>query len=196
MLGSLKSIAKRVLYHPRGMRIGRESVVMLPRWIRRPDRVTIGNRTRIQHHAVLTALAPQENKKLVAHIDIGDDVYIGCWVQIHAVDRISIGDGSVLSDHIYISDVSHGLAPDGGPIMEQPLESKGPVIIGKNCFIGFGGSVLPGVTLGDHCIVGTRSVVTRNFAAYSMIGGSPARLIKTYDLAGKRWVFPAAVQET
>jgi acetyltransferase-like isoleucine patch superfamily enzyme len=188
MLSSIKSIVKRLLFHPYGMRIGRDATVKLPRWIRSADRITIGNRTHIQHFAVLIALSKYENKKLSSRIDIGNDVYIGGWAQIHAMDRISIGDGSVLSEHVFISDIAHGMAPDRGLIMKQDLESKGPVSIGEHCFIGFGSSVLPGITLGDHCIVGTRSVVTRSFPGYSMIAGSPARLVKTYDWVRKCWV--------
>lgn len=189
-LARIKSFIKRLLYHPRGMRIGRESTVKLPRWVGCPDRITIGNRTHIQHYAVLIALAKYENTMLDSRIDIGDDVYIGGWAQLHAMDCISIGDGSVLSEHVFVSDIAHGMAPDKGLIMKQPLESRGPVSIGKHCFIGFGCSVLPGITLGDHCVVGTRSVVTRSFPAYSMIGGSPARLIKTYDPVRKCWISP------
>jgi acetyltransferase-like isoleucine patch superfamily enzyme len=47
---------------------------------------------------------------------------------------------------------------------------------------------LPGVTLGAHCIVGTRSVVTRSFPAYSLLVGNPARCVKIYDPASSTWV--------
>lgn len=50
-----------------------------------------------------------------------------------------------------------------------------------------GCSVLPGVTLGDHCVVGTRSVVTHSFPPYSMIDRSPARLIKTFNPMSGKW---------
>lgn len=103
------------------------------------------------------------------------------------MDLVEIGSGCVLSEHVYVSDIAHGLDPRGGFIMEQPLESKGPVRIGKNVFIGYGCSILPGVTLGDHCVVGTRSVVTHSFPAYSMIAGSPARVVKQYNPITGQW---------
>jgi acetyltransferase-like isoleucine patch superfamily enzyme len=46
---------------------------------------------------------------------------------------------------------------------------------------------MSGVVLGDHCVVGANSVVTRSFLPYSMIGGVPARLLKRYCFESKSW---------
>ena len=137
--------------------------------------------------AVINPLVRYGEQPQQGEIVLGDNVYIGGFCQLHAMQRLEIGDGCVLSEHVYVSDLAHGLDPLGPPIMEQPIESKGPVKIGKRVFIGYGCSVLPGVSLGDHCIVGTRSVVTRSFPAYSMIAGSPARLIKRFNLETRKW---------
>jgi len=51
--------------------------------------------------------------------------------------------------------------------------------IGKRCFIGARSIILPGVTIGDHCIVGSGSVVTKDMPAYSIIAGNPARVIRS-----------------
>ncbi len=168
--------------------MGINSRILLPRWVHNPKRVRIGRDCVIGRFAVLYPLLAYSDQPCNGYIVLGDDVYIGGYAQIHAMGRLEIGDGCVLSEHVYISDIAHGLHPNRGLIMQQPLESKGPVRIGKNVFIGFGCSVLPGVTLGDHCVVGTRSVVTRSFPAYSMVAGIPARLVKVFDHDQQKWV--------
>jgi acetyltransferase-like isoleucine patch superfamily enzyme len=188
ILGALKRYIKDRLNRPRGIVLGENSIIMLPRWLHHRERIRIGARTTIGRFAVLNPLPSRDGIAYDGRIHIGDDVYIGGYCQIHAMAPLEIGDGAVLSEHVYISDTSHGLNPLHGPIMTQPLESKGPVRIGKSVFVGFGAAVLPGVTLGDHCVVGTRAVVTRSFPPYSMVAGSPARRIKVFDLETREWV--------
>ncbi len=187
MLFTLKKIAKALLYRPKLGRLGKNSYIRRPRWIAHGRCVEIGDDCSIGHFAIISSVTIDNDKMLMPKIVLGNDVYIGGFVQLHAMDRIEIGDGCVLSEHVYISDIAHGLDPKGIRIMSQPLESRGPVTIGKRNFIGFGSSVLPGVTLGDNCIVGTGSVVTKSFPGGSMIAGVPARLLKSYDHESGTW---------
>lgn len=56
--------------------------------------------------------------------------------------------------------------------------SKGKIIIGHDCWIGFGVTLLSGVVIGNGCVIAAGSVVTKSFPPYSIIGGSPAKLIR------------------
>lgn len=97
---------------------------------------------------------------------------------ITAIERVSIGEGCLLSEQVFISDHTHQALPGPVPPTHQPLVPSGPVSIGRHCFIGIRAVIMGGVTLGDHCIVGANSVVTRSFPAGSVVAGAPARLIR------------------
>lgn len=150
--------------------------------------ITVGKNVTIGRGSVIFPIRNVSGQEFNAHIEIGDLVYIGHQTQLHSVGHMKIGRGSVLSDYVYLSDVAHGLSPVKGPIMQQPLESKGAVIIGENCFIGYGVAILPGVQLGNSCVVSARAVVTKSFPAYTMLAGSPARIIKKFDFSTEEWV--------
>jgi len=180
---ALWSRLKALLYRPRGVRLGRAACIFRPFAITPRHALTLGPRAEILPHSRIWAA---DNG--VAHIEIGADAYIGRHFYCTAVDRITIGPRCVLADHVFLSDLAHGLEPHGTHILHQPLECKGPVTIGEGCFLGFRAVILPGVTLGPYSVVGANAVVTRSFPAYSMVVGSPARLIKRYSLEHKRWL--------
>jgi acetyltransferase-like isoleucine patch superfamily enzyme len=183
-----KNLARSMLLRPAIRRIGEGSIVRLPRWFYNKQHIEIGRNCVIGRFAVFSPVVDYAGCRYEPRILVGDDVYIGGYCQLHCMNGLTLEDGVVLSEYVYISDIAHGLDPGKGLIMEQELECKGPVHIGAHSFIGFGVSILPGVTLGKHCIVGTRSVVTQSFPDYSMVAGSPARLVKKYCLETKTWV--------
>jgi acetyltransferase-like isoleucine patch superfamily enzyme len=169
-------------------KMGKNSFISLPRRIGLRSFVEVGSNTHIHSHACIVPIAQYNDVKFTPNIKIGDDVYIGRYLQIACIDRIFIDDGCVLSDHIYITDTFHGFDPTKGSIMSQNLTSKGGIKIGKSSFIGYRVCIMPGVTLGKHCVVGANSVVTKSFPDYSMIAGSPARLVKTFSFEKQDWV--------
>lgn len=186
----LKEAVKALLYRPNGITFGERSCIYRPYKISGRDRVKVGKRSYILGGLYIHAITEYAGVTYQPSIEIGDDVYIGRNAYFTAIDRISIGDGSVLSEQVYITDEFHGMDPLSGLIMKQPLTSKGPVIVGRGCFIGFRAAIMPGVTLGDHCVVGANSTVTHSFPPYSMIGGSPARLLKEYSAESMAWIRP------
>ncbi|MGK2237304.1 MAG: acetyltransferase-like isoleucine patch superfamily enzyme [Pseudomonadota bacterium] len=90
-----------------------------------------------------------------------------------------------LGDNVFISISVKFVCHDGSTLPFRKnipdLELADEIIIGNNVFIGTQALFLPGVIIGDNCIVGANSVVTKSFPANSIIAGNPARIIKSTD---------------
>lgn len=149
--------------------------------------IEIGDRVVIGPNCLLQPITSYLQQCFTPHLIIGDDCYLGPNCQFHCIDRIELGRGCVLSDQVYLSDVSHGMDPSAGLIMDQSLHSKGPVLLADHCFVGFGAVVLSGVQIGTHSIVGARSVVTRSVPPYTMVAGNPARVLAHFNLNSGCW---------
>jgi acetyltransferase-like isoleucine patch superfamily enzyme len=108
-------------------------------------------------------------------VDIGAHSYLNSGVCIHASQEVVLGPRCLLAEWVMISDAAfHEASPD-----EQP--KLAPIRIGANVWIGVRAIVLPGVTIGDHTIVGAGAVVTNSLPARCVAAGVPARVIKSFD---------------
>lgn len=116
-------------------------------------------------------------KKLV----FGESVQIGDRVHIAVAESVIIGDHCLIASNVFVSDHDHGSA-ELASLLIPPSERElitAPVQIGHSCWIGQNVCILKGVTLGENCIVAAGAVVTRSFPAFSVIGGVPAKILKS-----------------
>jgi acetyltransferase-like isoleucine patch superfamily enzyme len=173
---------------PLGLNAGAKVKVDRPHRISAPSHITVGDRTWIGSDALISPIVNYAGERFSPRIIIGKDVYIGPHLYLAAIGRVTIGDGCVFSEHVYINDCSHGLNPEAGLIMQQKLIHGGDIEIGPACFLGYRCAILPGVRLGAHCVIGINSVVTKSFPDNSMVAGSPGRLIKTWSAEMQKWV--------
>ena len=111
--------------------------------------------------------------RVSGEITIGKNVWIsfalsgGCYIQ--GGNGIVIGDDTIFAPGVKIISANH----DPGNLRQW--EKGGPVIIGKNCWIGANAVILPGVVLGDNVIVGAGAVVTKCFGSDLTVAGIPAK---------------------
>lgn len=115
-------------------------------------------------------------------IQIGENTNIGRFLIISSADSINIGKNCLLSYNVSLMDHDHVFnSTSQSPLRTGTTKGK-QINIGDHCFIGAHSFILKGVTLGRHCVVGANSVVTKSFPDYSVIAGSPARLITSQKI--------------
>lgn len=143
--------------------------------------IEIGEESTFQRDLYLTAWDYYKGQSFSPKLIIGKKCSIGAWNHITCVNSISIGDGFLSGKWVTITDNSHGHSTFEDSQITPSLRkvySKGPVIIGKNVWIGDKSTILPNVTIGDGVIVAANSVVTKDVPAYTIIAGNPANIVK------------------
>jgi acetyltransferase-like isoleucine patch superfamily enzyme len=111
------------------------------------------------------------------HLVIGDDVFIGRHAVIRAHELIEIGSHSAIAEHCTIRDQDHNIDP-ASRIHERSVTSA-PVRLERNVWVGAGVRILKGARLGEGCVVAANAVVRGEFPAAVLLGGVPARIIKS-----------------
>ncbi len=101
---------------------------------------------------------------------------------IQADGVVEIGEDVLLGPGVKIWSANHGFSDPSKPIQDQPYERK-KVTIGNGCWIGANSFLMPGVNLGEGCIVSAGAVVgAKDYPPYKIIAGNPARIIGARSL--------------
>lgn len=160
---------------------GRSTIEPLTTEIVGKNHITVGDGSCLGKGIVLTAMVVFKGHRYDPSIIIGDNVSIGDYSHITAIDRIIIKNGVLTGQFVTITDNSHGLSDlsdtDTAPTY-RGLTSKGVVVIEENVWIGEKASIMPGVTIGRGSVVAANAVVTKDVPPYCMVAGVPARIIK------------------
>jgi acetyltransferase-like isoleucine patch superfamily enzyme len=113
-----------------------------------------------------------------ARVRIGAGTFLNLNVMIAAYELVEIGSHCMLANGCFVSDANHRFDDPGRPVTWQGFTSKGPTRLGDNVWCGAHVVITSGVTIGERAIVGANSVVTTDVAPYSIVAGTPARVIK------------------
>ncbi len=104
-------------------------------------------------------------------------VYLGEYTMISSKAKITIGENTIIAAQSFVVDFDHRVDLPEISFYDSGYEC-GEITIGNNVWIGVGCRILKGVSIGDGCVIGAGSVVTKDIPAYSIAVGVPARVIR------------------
>jgi acetyltransferase-like isoleucine patch superfamily enzyme len=147
-------------------------------------RIFIGSKVYINDEGWLACapLTGDANAKLV----IGDGTYIGRFCHIYATSKIEIGKKVLMADKVYISDNLHSYENVDLPVIDQPIKQTKQVTIADGAWLGENVCVI-GASIGRNSVIGANSIVNKDIPDFCVAIGSPAVIIKRYNLATKQW---------
>ena len=110
-----------------------------------------------------------------AHVHFGDNVYANFGLTMVDDTHIYVGDHTMFGPNVIVASAGHPVLPE---LREKAYQFNMPVHIGKNCWIGAGAVIVPGVTIGDNTVIGAGSVVTKDIPADVVAVGNPCRVLR------------------
>ncbi len=108
------------------------------------------------------------------NIHVGERVFINACCHFQDHGGVTLGDGCQIGHNVVFATLNHGLAPE-----ERASTRPAPIVLGKNVWVGSNSTILQGVTIGDNAVVAAGAVVTKNVPANVVVGGVPAKFIKS-----------------
>ncbi|RZJ71970.1 acyltransferase [Flavobacterium sp.] len=111
-------------------------------------------------------------------LKIGNNSAVGQFTEFGAAGGIEIGNDVIMGSYISFHSENHNFEDTSKPIREQGVTSKG-IKLGNNIWVGAKVTFLDGCEVGDNSVVAAGAVVTGIYPANSVIGGIPAKVLKT-----------------
>jgi acetyltransferase-like isoleucine patch superfamily enzyme len=121
---------------------------------------------------------------------IGARCGIGRRSVISAKNSIELEADVLFGPSVLIMDHNHEFSDIDMPIHAQGVTVGGRIVIERNCWLGYGAVVVCNrgeLVIGRNSVVGANAVVTRSFPPFSVIGGNPAKLLKSYSQQREQW---------
>lgn len=135
------------------------------------NNIKIGDNTRIASRVKI--FGSEENL-----LEIGMNSYVGMNSLIEGFNaKLIIGDYVSIAPNV---NIITGSGPNASLAMQKVFGTKrGPITIGDHTWIGGNATIMPNVALGKYCVVAANSFVNKSYPDYSIVGGTPAKLIRT-----------------
>lgn len=109
------------------------------------------------------------------HVHFGNLVYANFNLTMVDDTHIYVGDYTMFGPNVTVATAGHPIMPE---LREKAYQYNFPVRIGRNCWIGAGALIMPGITIGDNVVVGAGSVVTKDLPGNVVAVGNPCRILR------------------
>ncbi|MEM6725345.1 MAG: acyltransferase [Bacteroidota bacterium] len=176
----------KMLLLGRGVQLFNTRNIQFGKWVNLEDGVYVsalgkrpivfGNNVKIGAHS--RVICATSFNHIGEHITIGDNVGLGEFAYLGGGGGLEIGSDCIIGQYLSCHPENHNYQDCNELIRHQGVTRKG-IKIGSDCWIGAKVTVLDGVTVGKHCVIAAGAVVTKDMPDYSIIGGVPARVLKT-----------------
>lgn len=120
------------------------------------------------------------------HVHFGKNVYANFNLTCVDDTHIYVGDYTMFGPNVTVATAGHPILPE---LREKAYQYNASVRIGKNCWIGAGALILPGITIGDNVVVGAGSVVTKDLPSNVVAVGNPCKILREISEHDKEYYF-------
>ena len=120
------------------------------------------------------------------HVHFGKNVYANFGLTLVDDTHIYVGDYTMFAPNVVVATAGHPILPE---LREKAYQYNFSVHIGRNCWIGAGALIMPGVTIGDNTVIGAGSVVTRDIPSNCVAYGNPCRVIREIGEHDREYYF-------
>ncbi len=120
------------------------------------------------------------------HVHFGDYVYANFNLTLVDDGHIYVGDCTMFAPNVVVATAGHPIEPG---LRSKGYQYTAPIHIGKNCWIGAGALLMPGVNIGDNSVIGAGSVVTKDIPENCVAVGNPCRVIRQIGERDREYYF-------
>lgn len=120
------------------------------------------------------------------HVHFGKYIYANFNLTCVDDTHIYVGDYTMFGPNVTIATAGHPVLPE---LRKKGYQYNAPVHIGKNCWIGAGAIILPGITIGDNVVIGAGSIVTKNLPSNVVAVGNPCKVLREVNDHDKEFYF-------
>lgn len=120
------------------------------------------------------------------HVHFGKNIYANFNLTLVDDTHIYVGDYTMFGPNVTLATAGHPILPE---LRKEAYQYNAPITIGKNCWIGAGAIILPGITIGDNVVIGAGSIVTKDIPSNVVAVGNPCKVLREVNEHDKKYYF-------